>query len=81
MVRSSMMPSAPSNSLLPPARTYEPVWDIAKLFPYQGQWSESDYLKLNGNYFVEFSHGHVEVLPMPIIGTSSCSSLIASARL
>ena len=43
----------------------EPTWDIAKLFPMQGHWSESEYLRLNGNYFVEYTHGHIEVLPMP----------------
>jgi Uma2 family endonuclease len=43
----------------------EPTWDIAKLFPMQGHWNESEYLRLNGNYLVEFTHGHVEVLPMP----------------
>lgn len=50
---------------IPPQITPEPTWEIAKLFPAQGHWAVSDYLKLNGNYLVEFSHGHVEVLPMP----------------
>jgi Uma2 family endonuclease len=45
----------------------QPAWDIAKLFPYQGHWSVSDYLQLNGNYFVEFTDGNVEVLPMPTL--------------
>ena len=43
----------------------EPTWDIAKLFPDQGAWSEEEYLMLPGNRLVEFSHGIVEVLPMP----------------
>lgn len=43
----------------------EPTWEIAKLFPMQGHWAESEYLRLNGNYLVEFTYGHVEVLPMP----------------
>lgn len=43
----------------------EPAWEIAKLFPYQGEWSEEDYLQLNTNHLVEFTNGHVEVLPMP----------------
>ena len=43
----------------------EPTWDIAKLFPDQGAWSEEEYLMLSGNRLVEFSHGIVEVLPMP----------------
>lgn len=64
------MMSATTAVSTPPARPApladgEPAWDIAKLFPLQGHWNESDYLKLNGNYLVEFTHGHVEVLPMP----------------
>jgi Uma2 family endonuclease len=44
----------------------EPAWEVARLFPAQGSWSESDYLALSrGNRLVEFSHGHIEVLPMP----------------
>ena len=43
----------------------EPVWDIAHLFPHQGAWSEEEYLTLETNHLVEFSHGHLEVLPMP----------------
>jgi Uma2 family endonuclease len=43
----------------------EPTWDVAFLFPPQGQWSVEEYLALNGNRMVEFSHGHLEVLPMP----------------
>jgi Uma2 family endonuclease len=35
------------------------------LFPTRGNWSEEDYLALNANRLVEFSHGFVEVLPMP----------------
>ena len=43
----------------------EPAWDIAKIFPNQGKWSEADYLALNTNHLVEFSGGNVEVLPRP----------------
>jgi Uma2 family endonuclease len=43
----------------------EPAWDIALLFPAQGEWSEEDYLELDTNRLVEFSDGFVEVLPMP----------------
>jgi Uma2 family endonuclease len=45
----------------------EPTWEIAHLFPAQGRWSEEDYLALNTNHLVEFSHGTIEVLPMPSI--------------
>ncbi|MEO6810983.1 MAG: Uma2 family endonuclease [Isosphaeraceae bacterium] len=43
----------------------EPAWDVAHLFPAQGTWSEEEYLALTGNRLVEFSHGIIEVLPMP----------------
>ncbi len=45
--------------------TGEPAWDIAKLFPEQGAWTEEDYLAFNDNRFIEFSDGNVEVLSMP----------------
>jgi Uma2 family endonuclease len=43
----------------------EPAWEIAQLFPAQGDWTEDDYLDLDTNRLVEFSHGRVEVLVMP----------------
>jgi Uma2 family endonuclease len=43
----------------------EPAWEVAYLFPTQGNWSEEEYLALDGNYLVEFSDGSIEVLPMP----------------
>jgi Uma2 family endonuclease len=43
----------------------EPAWDVATLFPGQGYWSEEEYLDLPTNRLVEFTRGHVEVLPMP----------------
>lgn len=45
----------------------EPPWDIALLFPTQGNWSEADYLALDTNRLVELSDGCLEVLPMPTI--------------
>ncbi len=45
----------------------EPTWDVAQLFPAQGFWSEADYLALDTNHLVEFSHGFVEFLPMPTL--------------
>jgi Uma2 family endonuclease len=47
---------------------------VAKLFPDQGAWSEEEYLALNGNKLVEFSHGYLEVLPMP---TTSHQEIVA----
>lgn len=43
----------------------QPAWGIALLFPDQGTWSEDEYLDLPGNHLIEFSEGHLEVLPMP----------------
>lgn len=43
----------------------EPTWDVALLFPGQGAWSEHEYMALDSNRLVEFSHGRLEVLPMP----------------
>jgi Uma2 family endonuclease len=33
----------------------------------QGAWSEEDYLTIDGNYFVEFSQGRIDLLPFPTI--------------
>jgi hypothetical protein len=43
----------------------EPAWEVALLFPAQGAWNEEEYLALDTNRLVEFSHGTIEVLPMP----------------
>jgi Uma2 family endonuclease len=43
----------------------EPAWDIALLYPPQGQWSEEDYLVLEASRLVELSNGCIEVLEMP----------------
>ncbi|MYC93702.1 MAG: Uma2 family endonuclease [Caldilineaceae bacterium SB0661_bin_32] len=42
-----------------------PVWRIATLFPYQGAWSEQEYLALETNRRVEFDDGFVEVHDAP----------------
>lgn len=51
-------------SRLPPDGL-EPAWDVARLFPLQGSWSEEEYLALPGNHLAEFDHGRIEVLSMP----------------
>jgi Uma2 family endonuclease len=45
----------------------EPAWDVARLFPTQGHWSEEEYFSLSNstNRLVEYSHGYIEVLAMP----------------
>jgi Uma2 family endonuclease len=45
----------------------ELTWEIARLFPAQGDWSEEEYFALDSNHFVEYSDGHLEFLPMPTI--------------
>jgi Uma2 family endonuclease len=43
----------------------EPAWEIAYLFPRQGQWTEEEFLALDTNYLIELDNGTIEVLPMP----------------
>lgn len=47
----------------------EPVWEVARLYPAQGEWSEEAYLELDkaGNTLIEFTDGYVEMLPMPTV--------------
>jgi Uma2 family endonuclease len=47
----------------------EPVWDLALLHPAQGKWSHEEYLRLTDttNWLIEYTAGHIEVLPMPTI--------------
>src|SRR5262249_17767831 len=55
---------AKGKSMLKPLEP-EPAWEIARLFPAQGCWSEGDYFSLPTNKRVEFADGSIEVLPMP----------------
>lgn len=43
----------------------EPVWELARQYPNQGEWSEEEYFALEISRFVEFDNGHLEFLPMP----------------
>jgi Uma2 family endonuclease len=44
----------------------EPSWEIVKLFPNQGNWSETEYLTLaDTNRLVELSDGSIKVIDMP----------------
>lgn len=62
-----MTPAATSANVRvrPVSRIGEPLWEIAYMFPTQGNWSEAEYLGLGTNWMVEFSDGFLEVLPMP----------------
>lgn len=55
----------PHHEMRRPSALGEPLWDIAALYPAQGDWSEADYLGLQTRRLVEFSDGFLEVLPMP----------------
>ena len=46
----------------------EPVWDVALIYPMQGDWTEDDYLALeanSGNWMIELVDGRLEFLTMP----------------
>jgi len=43
----------------------EPTWEIATLFPLQGEWSEAAYLALPSNRLLELNDGCLEILPRP----------------
>jgi Uma2 family endonuclease len=47
----------------------QPAWDLALLYPPQGQWSEEEYLALTDStrWLVEYTDGKIEVLSMPTI--------------
>jgi Uma2 family endonuclease len=53
----------------PPRRSDEPelTWEIARLFPAQGDWSEEEYFALDSNHFIEYADGYLEFLPTPTI--------------
>lgn len=43
----------------------EPTWELAGMFPLQGDWTEEEYLRLTGDHLVELDNGCLELLPMP----------------
>jgi Uma2 family endonuclease len=45
----------------------EYAWELATLYPAQGDWTEDRYLSLTDgtNRRIEFTDGHLEFLPMP----------------
>jgi Uma2 family endonuclease len=62
MVAETLMATIPDQST--PVSEPQPAWDVALLFPSQGEWNESDYLTLPTNQLVELVRGNVNVLPM-----------------
>ena len=57
------MSSTPST----PSHDPEYAWELATLYPEQGEWSEEDYLELtdHAKRRIEFTEGRLEFLPMP----------------
>ena len=49
------------------SRRGEPTWEVARCYPLQGQWTESEFLALDAaaGRFVELSNGMLEFPPMP----------------
>jgi Uma2 family endonuclease len=45
----------------------EPTWEIAGMYPRQGEWTEEQYFAVESNYFVEFVDGVLEFLTMPTL--------------
>jgi Uma2 family endonuclease len=56
-------------SSIPATPSHEPeyAWEIATLYPAQGDWSEEEYLELtdHANRRIEYTEGRLEFLPMP----------------
>jgi Uma2 family endonuclease len=49
----------------PRPKVGQPTWEVARLYPAQGDWSVAQYLDLDTNHLVEFNDGVLEFLPMP----------------
>lgn len=43
----------------------QPTWEIALIYPMQGDWSVAEYLDLPTNRPVEYDNGRLAFLPMP----------------
>jgi Uma2 family endonuclease len=55
---------------LPPLQRGAPSWNVAFLYPPQGDWTEEDFLALEAacdNRMIELADGCLEILPMPDI--------------
>jgi Uma2 family endonuclease len=56
-----------SSTPLTSSQEPEYAWEVATLFPEQGEWSEEAFLELtdHSNRRIEFTDGRLEFLPMP----------------
>jgi Uma2 family endonuclease len=44
-----------------------PTWEVAFLFPHQGEWTEDEYLAIETNWLMELADGCLQFLPMPTV--------------
>lgn len=58
---------ADSGTALPAPSQPEYVWELATMYPVQGEWTEEEYLNLtdHSNRRIEFCEGRLEFLEMP----------------
>ncbi|MCA9111054.1 MAG: Uma2 family endonuclease [Planctomycetaceae bacterium] len=49
----------------PRSRRGTPTWEMARFHPYQGEWTEEQYLSLETNHLVEYNNGMLEFQSMP----------------
>lgn len=65
-----------STEFVPPpnSRRGDWTWELVTMFPRQGEWTESDYLRREFDGLVEYVDGTLEFLPMP---TFSHQDLVA----
>lgn len=59
--------SPPTSSQNNASQRGEPTWEIAHLYPTQGNWTEAEYLALDTNHLIELSDGYLKLLPMPTV--------------
>jgi Uma2 family endonuclease len=50
-----------------PIKRGEPIWDLALFYPFQGDWTEEEYLDFETNQMIEYVDGCLEFLPKPTV--------------
>lgn len=56
----------------------EPTWEVVRFYPRQGEWTDTDFLALSVDQFVELNDGCLEVLPMPTVLHQAIVELLVS---
>ena len=49
------------------SRPGTPTWEVAHLYPHQGEWTDRAYLTIRTNHLIEFTDGCLEFLAVPTI--------------